>query len=172
MGLIRNGTLAGHPFHARGSGIAAYATPMHNSIAFARAFGRGQSVPQGYNSERALRMPVTSQGYIAARARSSVAMQADLKADGNMAAAIEAEADMIAAANVLFNASATFAADADMIVNLLATGNISASMDILARPSANDISQEVWAFILSGDTAGNQLIKALRAAKLAAALSA
>lgn len=172
MGLKANTIAAGNPFTARGLGIGAYSRNMPGSITYAFAFGRGQSVPQGYNSEAALRMPVTSQGYISARMATASGLTAEIVADGLMAASLDAEADMIAAANVLANGYATFAAEADMVAALGGIGNISANMDILARPSANDIAQEVWAFTNGAQTTGEQQASTLKAAKLSAALSA
>jgi hypothetical protein len=172
MGLKANTIAAGNPFTARGLGIGAYSRNMPGSITYAFAFGRGKSVPQGYNSEAALRMPVTSQGYISARVHADSTLAADLGAYGLMAASLDGEFDLIADANVLANGYATFAAEADMVAELGGVGNISANMDILARPSANDIAQEVWAFTNGTQTTGEQQAATLKAAKLAAALSA
>lgn len=172
MGLTANNLAAGNPVALRGVGAAAFSRGMAGSIAYGRAFGRGQSVPDGYNSERALRMAVTSLGYISARAPAEAVLTAELTAFGNMVGEMTAEAFLTAIGNVLSNGSATFAAVATLVADLRATGNISASMDIISRPSANDIAQEVWTFINAGGTTGSQLAAALRAARLAATLSA
>ena len=63
-----------------------------------------------------------------------------------------------------------------MVVGLYGIGNISANFDVLARPSAFDIAQEVWngaatAYTGTG-TMGREVQDAKKAAKLAAALSA
>ena len=83
---------------------------------------------------------------------------------------------MIGNANVYFNGAATFASEADMVAMLGATGNITANMDLLARPSAFDIAQEVWngatTAYSSAGTMGKAQTDAVSAAKLAAALSA
>jgi hypothetical protein len=93
-----------------------------------------------------------------------------------MEATFSGVADMICAANVYANGYATFEAEADMVANLTATGNMQANMDLLARPSAFDIAQEVWAANTSGYTVAGTMGKAqsdaVKAAKLAAALSA
>jgi hypothetical protein len=146
-------------------------------VANAASFGSTTSIPQGYNDPaKALTPTIKTGGNIAARARATTALSGDLRATGNMAGTLAAEADMIGNANVYFNGSATFPAVADMTAALGATGNITANMDLLARPSAFDIAQEVWAantasFAVAG-TMGKAQSEAVSAAKLAAALSA
>jgi hypothetical protein len=151
--------------------------PTNCVVANGLHFGQTTSIPQGYNDPaRSLTPTIQTGGQIAARARAEATATADLKATGNMAGLLEAEADMIGNANVYFNGSATFQTVADMIAALGATGNITANMDLLARPSAFDIAQEVWngaatAYDGAG-TMGRRLNSADKAAKLAAALSA
>jgi hypothetical protein len=114
------------------------------AITNGRAFGSVASVPQGYNSPSALAMPLVTGGQISARFRADAFYTADLRGIGNISATASAEADMIAGANVLLNGYATFAGEAFWTASIRAQGNMSANMDILARPSAFDISQEVW----------------------------
>lgn len=150
--------------------------PM-NIIANARVFGTKTSIPQGYNNPaRALVATLQTGGNIAARSKTEAFLTADVRGQGNMAATMAAETDFIANANVLSNGYATFATVTDMFANLGGQGNISAKMDILARPSAFDIAQEVWnsqttAYAGVG-TLGKAVDSAEKAAKLAAALSA
>lgn len=111
----------------------------------AQSFGSRTSVPQGYNDPaRALVSTIKTGGNISARFRGASTFTADLKATGNMAATFNAEAFFTAFGNVLGNISATFAAEAFFTAGIRATGNMAAVFDILARPSAFDIAQEVW----------------------------
>lgn len=146
-------------------------------VANAASFGGTTSIPQGYNDpSKALTPTVRTGGNISARMAGTATLTADLGGIGNMQATLAAEADMIAENNALLNGSATFAAEADMVAAIAGQGNISANFDILARPSANDIAQEVWnarsAAFVSAGTLGRKLSDAESAAKLAAALSA
>jgi hypothetical protein len=141
-------------------------------------FGRLVSVPQGYTiPTRALLPTFGVSGNISAKFQTrDPGMTVFLGGLGNMAAVFAGEADMIVAANVFANLSATFAGEADMAVDLRGIGNISANFDVLARPSAFDIAQEVWngattAYTGTG-TMGREVQDAKKAAKLAAALSA
>jgi hypothetical protein len=141
-------------------------------------FGRLVSAPQGYtNPTRALLPTFGVSGNIAARFQTrDPGMTVDLKALGQMAGTLAGEADMTCDANVFANGYATFAGVGDMVVDLRGIGNISASFDVLARPSAFDIAQEVWngaatAYTGTG-TMGREVQDAKKAAKLAAALSA
>jgi hypothetical protein len=151
--------------------------PTNCFVANGMHFGQTTSVPQGYNDPaRSLTPTIKTGGQIAARAQGEAAVAADLKATGNIAGLMDAEADLVGNANVYFNGSGTFDAEADMTAALGATGNITATMDLLARPSAFDIAQEVWngaatAYDSAG-TMGRKVNAAEKAARLAAALSA
>lgn len=83
---------------------------------------------------------------------------------------------MIGNGNVGANGYGLFDGEFDMTGAASGVGSMAANMDLLARPSANDIAQEVWnarasAFGGAG-TLGKKLTDAEAAAKLAAALSA
>ncbi|CAB4139862.1 hypothetical protein UFOVP353_61 [uncultured Caudovirales phage] len=69
---------------------------------------------------------------------------------GNLSALFEIETTMTVTGNVFGNIYAVFDAEADLIVSIRATGNLEADFDILARPSAFDISQEIWNATASG----------------------
>jgi hypothetical protein len=175
MGLTSNQT------HVRvrllGGTLGGTIIPPKSFIANALSFGPITSIPQGYNNPSVSLTPtIKTGGNISARFKAEASSSALLTASGNMAATLAAEADMIAAANVYANGYATFEAEADMVANLTATGNMAANMDILARPSAFDITQEVWAASTAAFTAAGTMGKAqadaVKAAKLAAALSA
>lgn len=77
---------------------------------------------------------------------------------------------------MLLNGYATAVVTVTMTAAIRAVGNASASFDILSRPSAFDIAQEVWnaqkAAFAGAGTMGAAQSEAERAAKLAAALSA
>ena len=146
-------------------------------VANALAFGEITSIPQGYNDPaRALVSTIRTGGNIAARFRPEADMAADLKAFGQMIGTFAGEADFFADGNVLSNGSATFAGEADMTADLRGRGNMEANFDILARPSAFDIAQEVWNATATGSngtgTMGKEVQDGKKAAKLAAALSA
>lgn len=121
-------------------------------------------------------MTVKVGGNVSAKARAEAEFDADIRGAGNLEATLSGEFDMIAAGNVASNGYAIFEAEADMVAGLSAIGSMSANMDLLARPSANDIAQEVWNAAKSGltspGTTGKALVDAEAAAKLAAALSA
>jgi hypothetical protein len=146
-------------------------------VANALAFGQITSIPQGYNDPtRALVPTLRTGGNISARFRPEADMAADLGAFGQMSGTFAGEADFIADGNVLANGYATFAGEADMTADLRGRGNMEANFDILARPSAFDIAQEVWNGAASAyngtGTMGKEVQDAKKAAKLAAALSA
>lgn len=149
---------------------------MFNIIQNAACFGSITSVPQGYTDQKALKITVKTGGNISARFRGDLDSVANVTGSGNMAASVDGEFDMIADANVGANGYATFEGEFDMIGDLRAIGSMAANMDLLARPSANDIAQEVWnarsSAFQSAGTLGKSLSDAESAAKLGAALSA
>ena len=174
--LTRLATLAGTPGTFRGLGIAAQSAPMAPSIALARAFGSVASVPRGYHSERAIRLPLRASGETAARFDAELSFAAALTATGNIAAAFGVEMGFVPTINQRLNGSVLFALEMGMVGDLRGVGNVSAVFDIPGRPTAFDIAQEVWAaqtaaFIGAG-TMGKAQTDAVSAAKLAAALSA
>jgi len=146
-------------------------------VANALAFGQITSVPQGYTDPaRALVPTIHTSGNIAARFRGVATLTADLRGTGNMEATFTGEADFTADGNVLSNGYATFTGEFDMTADLRGRGNMEANFDILARPSAFDIAQEVWNGAATGyngtGTMGKEVQDGKKAAKLAAALSA
>lgn len=174
--LTRSATLAGTPGNFRGLGIAALSQPMAGSVALARVFGAVASVPRGYGSERAIRLPLRTNGETAARFDGVFSFAAALTATGNMTAAFGVETDLTPEGNVLLNGYVTFALEIDLTADLRGRGNVAAVFDIPGRPTAFDIAQEVWAaqqaaFTTTG-TMGKAQSDAVSAAKLAAALSA
>lgn len=160
-----------------GGAVGGTVVPNKSPISNAMAFGQTNSVPTGYNDpSRSLVSNIKTGGQISARSQGESFLSSDLRAFGNMAGSMDGDADMIAAGNVLSNGFAVFAGDADMIADIRAIGIMSANMDILARPSAFDIAQEVWnsnssAFI-TANTTGRVLNDTKKAARQAAALSA
>jgi hypothetical protein len=143
----------------------------------AQAFGSRTSVPQGYNDPaKALVPTIKTGGNISARFQGEAFLTAALGGQGNVAATFAGEFDLIAEGNVLSNGYATFAGEFDMTAAITAQGNMEANFDILARPSAFDIAQEVWngaATGYNGDgTMGKEVQDAKKAAKLAVFFSA
>ena len=176
MGLTRNNLPSGNPGRVFGAAQGAFAPGLFSHIANAATFGQQTTVPQGMNTQDALRMSLKVGGNIAAKARAESDMSASVKGAGQLVATMDAEAFWIANANVALNGYATFALEADMLAAITAIGAMAANMDLLARPSAADIAQEIWNAPRSGyqgsGTMGRVLSDAEKAAKLAAALSA
>jgi len=177
MGLTANGIANGFSGRLKGVGAAALAQSMQSTIHNAAAFGQITSVPQGYNDMlKAIKPTLKVGGNISTRSGFRAELTADVKAVGNISATVEIETDVIANANVAGNIYATVVIETDVEANLTAIGNISSSIDIIARPSAFDIAQEIWNSPASGfnnaGTTGRKLNEAESAAKLAAALSA
>lgn len=177
MGLTRSLNRAGFGGRLFGVAQGAFAPGMFSLFNNRAMFGPITSVPQGYNDpQRAIRMTFGVGGNISARFEGVAEMDAALTAIGNMAGVMDGEFEMTAEGNVGLNGYATFAGEFDMVGGITAIGSMSANMDLIARPSANDIAQEVWsvqsgAFLAPGTT-GKKLADAKAAADLAAALSA
>lgn len=177
MGLTRSHNTAGFSGRLFGVAQGAFAPGMISILNNRARFGSITSIPQGYNDPlRAIRMTVGVGGNISARFTGEAEFDGLAVAIGNLAALLSAEADMIANGNVATNGYALFEGEFDMVAVASAIGSMQANMDLIARPSANDIAQEVWnarvtAFQSAG-TLGKSLSSAEAAAKLSAALSA
>jgi hypothetical protein len=177
MGLTRSHNTAGFSGRLFGVAQGAFAPGMISILNNRAEFGSITSIPQGYNNPlKALRMTVGVGGNISARVDLEAEMVASLTALGSMAGLFDAEAEMTAEGNVGLNGYALFDGEFDMTAVASAIGSMNANMDLIARPSANDIAQEVWnsrvtAFQSAG-TLGKSLSSAEAAAKLGAALSA
>ena len=154
----------------------AFAPGMFSLFNNRAMFGSITSVPQGYNGISGLRITFAVGGNISARFIGEAALIAAMAGQGNMEAAVEGEFDLVAAGNVGLNGYASFDGEFDLTAAVSGVGSMAANMDLIARPSANDIAQEVWnaqagAFQSAG-TLGKKLSDAKAAADLAAALSA
>ena len=177
MGLTANGVFNGFGGRLFGAAQGAFSRKPFSLFNNRAMFGSQTSVPQGYtNPLNALLMTFAVSGNISARFMPEAEFTAAMNAKGNMSAALEGEFDVIAGGNLATNGYATFTGEFDMSGDLSAIGFMSANMDLIARPSANDIAQEVWnaqasAFQTTG-TLGKSLSSAESAAKLGAALSA
>jgi hypothetical protein len=178
MGLTANNLASGNPGRLFGAAQGAFSSGMMSIIQNAACFVPGgiTSIPQGYNNQNAIRMTVKTGGMISARFRADLNATASLIGIGSIAAIIAAESYFTANGNVAINGYATFIGEFGIISDISAIGNMSANMDLLARPSANDIAQEIWnskvAAFQSTGTLGKSLSSAESAAKLGAALSA
>jgi hypothetical protein len=145
--LVNNGTYVRARFlgGALGDSASVLGVEARRRIANAQAFGNDTSWPQGYQSvTRAMTPPLVESGQIAARLGLVGSLDADLRGIGGMTAAAAFDVNMTTAANVLSNLYATFEIDLDATAALRAQGALSAVFDIISRPSANDISQEIW----------------------------
>lgn len=176
MGLTANNIANGFSGRVFGLAQGAFASGMFSIISNAAAFGSRTSVPQGMNGQNALRMTVKIGGNISARFRGDLDSVAAIRGVGNLAGLMDGEFDLVAQGNVGLNGYATFPGESDLTAAVSALGSMAANMDLIARPSANDIAQEVWnaqstAFQSAG-TLGKKLSDTKAAADLAAALSA
>lgn len=129
-------------------------------------FGTDTSWPQGYTQvTRALVPPLAASGQIAARLSLSTDMTANLRGLANMSTSIPVDVDMTANANMRLNASATFTVAVDMTAGIRADANMSATFDLVGRPSAVDIAQEVWnGFTVENNLSGADVMRILLAA--------
>ena len=114
-------------------------------MANALAFGRDVSVPEGYQSiKRAMVPPLLTSGKIASRSRIDVDSTGQLFADGLLTGAASFDIDATVSGNVASNGQVAFALDVDATASIRALGNCSVVVDIIGRPSAFDIAQEIW----------------------------
>jgi hypothetical protein len=176
MGLTRNNNLPGNPGRVYGASYGALSRGLMSAIQHAAVFGRKTSFPQGMNTQYAVLMTVQAGGNMMAKATVEASMDASVRGAGQLAASMNVESFWLANANIALNGYATFEVEADLVAALTAIGGMSANMDLLARPSAADIAQEVWnaarAGFQSPGSMGRVLSDAEKAAKLGAALSA
>lgn len=113
--------------------------------------GQSVSIPQGYNQLGvSIVPPIQTGGNIATRYIPVTDMLADLKATGILAANLDAETTYTVVGNMVANIYAELDVEGSLTCDLKATGNLSTDFDILARPSAFDIAQEVWNATASG----------------------
>jgi hypothetical protein len=110
----------------------------------ATCFGADKSLPQGYNREYAISYPLKVSGQIAATITGEGNYTASIGGIGNIAAAMAGEGNFTAFGNVLSNAYAAFVGEGNFVGAARATGNLSALFDLGNRPSAFDVSQQVW----------------------------
>lgn len=102
------------------------------------------SVPQGYNSEKAITMPMITDGQIKVEFRGEGSTSSSISAIGYVAVnmqgvgSIGLDAHMGAERTLLLQGSGSLSAGIE------ADGLVSIFMDAGARPSAFDIAQEVW----------------------------
>jgi hypothetical protein len=176
--LTANGTAFRGNFLATGSlGCLSPSTDRDARLRIANAkdFGRDNSWPQGYQSvNRALVPPLATSGQIAITQRLALALAPDVRAQGNMAAAPALDVDMTIAANVLRNLAASLGIEIDQTSAIRAVGNMSSLIDLLGRPSAVDVSQEVWnGFQMDGMSAADafRIMLAALAGKVSGAAS-
>jgi hypothetical protein len=143
------------------AGVAAYRRYTN-----AGTFGNDTSWPQGYTQvTRAWIPPLAASGQIAARLSLSVDLTANLGAAANMTVSIPVSVDMSADANVRSNMSTTVAVSVEMSAGIRADANMATTFDLVGRPSAVDISQEVWnGFTVENGLSGADVMRILLAA--------
>jgi len=132
----------------------------------AAAFGQKTSWPVGYQDVTRARVPPLGIGnQVAARFGLGLEFTADLRGLGNITGTFSPEFNADVAANVLSNTAATFSIELGFDASILATGSMSATFDLISRPSANDISQEIWnSFAIEGGFTGADVLRIMLAA--------
>lgn len=115
------------------------------------AFGSKVSRPQGYNDvSKAITAPLQTSGNVAGSLSLDSYIVGDLGGIGNMSSTADIETTMTIVGNVLGNIYIDSAFSLDITSSLRATGNMTVSVDVIAKPSAFDIAQEVWNAQTSG----------------------
>lgn len=115
-----------------------------NPVLYNRAFGSSVSKPQGFNSERAIIMPVVTGGNIAAILRGDSDLTGGANALGNLSASLSGSGTVATAnANMAANRTATLSGTCELTFNISGKGWMSATIDVGAHPSAFDIVQAV-----------------------------
>jgi hypothetical protein len=167
--LLTNG---GTSIHAKFlAGTLSETTRLHGAFprllyANARAFGQRTSWPVGYQSaRRAVVPPIKESGQVAARFGLETTFGAFVPALGNAGAAFAFDLDAALAANVLSNTAASFALETQLAGFLRSQGSMAAVFDIISRPSASDIAQEVWnSLSIEGGFSAGELLRIMAAA--------
>jgi hypothetical protein len=153
------------------AGTLSETTRLHGAFprllyANALAFGQRTSWPVGYQSAtRAVVAPLQESGQVAVRFGLVADFTAFLPSLGNAGAAFAFDVNAALAANVLSNTAASFAIETALTGFLRSRGSMAAVFDIISRPSASDIAQEVWNSLkLEGDLSAGELLRLMAAA--------
>lgn len=166
--LVDNGTFMRARYLGGALGVLAQPLGVEAArrIANAKDFGQQTSWPVGYQAvTRALVPPLGTSGQLAVNARLNVFLDGVVPALGNMATSFAPEFSVSVAANVLSNMSATFDIETSTASSLRGVGSMAAVFDIISRPSANDISQEVWnSFAIEGGYSAADVMRIMLAA--------
>jgi len=114
-------------------------------------FGSKVSRPQGYNYvSKAITAPLQTSGNVAGSLSLDLYIVGGLGGIGNMSSTADIETTMTLVGNVLGNIYVDSAFSLDVTATLRATGNMTVSVEVIAKPSAFDIAQEVWNAQTSG----------------------
>lgn len=115
-----------------------------NPVLSNRVYGSSVSKPQGFNSERAIIMPVVSGSNIAAILRGGSDFSGVITAIGNLTTEASGSGTVSAAnGNMAANMSANPSGTCTLTFSIEGKGWMSATIDVGAHPSAFDIVQAV-----------------------------
>ena len=121
-----------------------YGSSRNYFLSNGTSFGVKTSRPRGYNTLQSLTAPIQTSGNIASNSYLDISSISDLVATGNMSAPVTIETTMTIDGNVLANIYVLPSILVEGTGSIRATGNISSTVDIIAKPSAFDIAQEIW----------------------------
>lgn len=138
-----------------------YGSSRNYFIANGAAFGSKTSRPQGYNTLTTLTGPLQNSGNIASNTLFDHTAIGDLWGIGQVSATPIIETTLSIDGNVLANMYVLPDISVDGVGSIRATGNISSTVDIIAKPSAFDIAQEIWNAQTTGYTSTGTMGKAL-----------
>ena len=141
--------------------ITHYGSSRNYFIANGSMFGSTTSRPQGYNNLTTLTAPIQTSGNIASNTTFEHSLIGDLWGIGSVSSTPSIGTTLSIDGNVLANLYALPSMSVDGEGSIRATGNISSTVDIIAKPSAFDIAQEIWNAQTTGYTSTGTMGKAL-----------
>jgi hypothetical protein len=130
---------------------------LNNGLTFGMKVGK----PYGYNGLNGMLLPVKPGGFIRATLSGSADFTSVITCIANMIATLSGVGAVNPNINAAYNMVLTMAGNGTLTPVLKAIGNMSAAIDAGSRPSAFDITQEIWnaqsAQYNSSGTMGNKL---------------
>ena len=141
--------------------ITHYGSSRNYFIANGSEFGSKISRPQGYNTLTTLTAPLQTSGNIASNTLFDHSLVGDLWGIGQISSLPSIGTSLSIDGNVLANMYVLPSMSVDGVGSIRATGNISSTVDIIAKPSAFDIAQEIWNAQTTGYTSTGTMGKAL-----------
>jgi hypothetical protein len=121
------------------------------------SFGNNASWPNAYHNVSAIFLPFKDNGNMAAQLYPSSFFTADITALGNMDASLVGDSTVTANGNMAANIRSDLVGESTFNVTPSAIGNMSASINAGATPSAFDIAQEVWGSIAAQNNVNNTM---------------